>query len=51
MKTWHMNNTNMVFVFAKKIFPFMIYVADMAISMSNSDDLDDDQTSSKLAQR
>ena len=34
MKTWHMNNTNMMFVFAKK-FPIMIYVADMAILMSN----------------
>ena len=45
MKTWHMNNTNMVFVFAKKIFPFMIYVADMAILKSNFDNFDYDQIS------
>ena len=45
MRTWHMNNTNMVFVFAKKIFPFMIYVADMAILMSNLDSFDHDQIS------
>ena len=45
MKTWHMNNTNMVFVFAKKNFPFMIYVADMAILMSNFDSFDHDQIS------
>ena len=31
MKTWHMNNTDMVLVFAKKNFPIMIYIADMAI--------------------
>ena len=42
MKTWYMNNTNMVFVFAKKIFPIMIYVADMAILMSNFDNFDID---------
>ena len=46
MKTWHMNNTNMVFVFAKKkSFPIMIYVADMAISMSNFDNFDNDHIS------
>ena len=45
-----MNNTNMVFDFAKKnVFPIMIYAADMAILMSNFDDLDHDQISSKLA--
>ena len=40
-----MNNANMVFVFAKKNFPIMIYVADMAISMSNFDNFDNDQIS------
>ena len=41
-----MNNTNMVFVFAKKkIFPIIIYVADMAILMSNFDNFDSDQIS------
>ena len=37
-----MNNTNMVFVFAKKI-PIIIYVADMAILMCNFDNFDNDQ--------
>ena len=41
-----MNNTNTVFVFAKKqIFPIMIYVADMAILISNFDNFDNDQIS------
>ena len=40
-----MNNTNMVFVFAKKKFPIMIYIADMAILMSNFDNFDMDQIS------
>ena len=41
-----MNNINVVFVFAKKKnFPFMIYVADMAILMSNFDSFDHDQIS------
>ena len=43
MKTWHMNNTNMVFVFAKKNFSIMIDVADIAISMSNFDNFNKDQ--------
>ena len=44
MKTWQMNNTNMVFVFEKKkYFPITIYVADMAISMSNFDNFDHGQ--------
>ena len=38
------------FFFVKKI-PFMIYVADMAILMSNFDNFDHDQISLKLAQR
>ena len=42
MKTWHMNNTDMVFVFAKKNFSIMIYVADMAILMSNFHNFDID---------
>ena len=42
-----MNNTNMAFVFEKKI-PIMIYVADMAVLMSN---FDNDQISSKFTQR
>ena len=46
-----MNNTNMVFVFAKKKIPIMIYVADMAIFMSNFDNFYNDQISLKLAQR
>ena len=46
-----MNNTNMVFVFAKKCFPFMIYVADMAILMSNFDNFDHDQISLKFAKK
>ena len=45
MKTWYMNNSNMVFVFAKQFFPFMIYVADIAILMSHFDNFDNDQTS------
>ena len=40
-----MNNTNMVFVFEKKNFPIMIYVADMAILMPNFDNFDNDQIS------
>ena len=40
-----MSNTNIVFVFAKKIFPIMIYGADMAILMSNFDNFDNDQIS------
>ena len=42
-----MNNTNMVFVFEKKRKknPIMIYVADMAILMSNFDNFDNDQVS------
>ena len=41
-----MSNTNIVFVFAKKkAFPIMIYVADMAILMSNFDNFDNDQIS------
>ena len=32
-----MSNTNRVFVFAKKKFTMMIYVADIAILMSNFD--------------
>ena len=32
-------------------FPFMIYVADMAIFMSNFDNSDSDQISWKLAQK
>ena len=42
-----MNNTNIVFVFAKekKTFPIMIYVADMVILMSNFDNFDHDQIS------
>ena len=41
-----MNNTNMVLVFAKKKnFPIMIYVADMAVLMSNFHDFDNDQIS------
>ena len=47
MKTWYMNNINTVFVFAKKLFPIMIYVAYMAILMSNFDNY---QISSKFAQ-
>ena len=35
----------------KKIFPFMVYVADMAILMSDFDNFDHDQISWKLAQR
>ena len=35
----------------KNCFPIMIYVADMAIQMSNFDDIDHGQISSKLAQR
>ena len=31
--------------FCKKSFPFMIYVADMVILMSNFDDFDNDQIS------
>ena len=46
-----MNNTNTVFVFAKKKFPIMIYVANIAILMSNIDNFDNDQISLKLAQR
>ena len=46
-----MNNTNMVFVSARKKIPIMIYVADLAILLSNFDDFDHDQISSKLAQR
>ena len=45
MKTWHMNNTNMVIVFEKKKFPFMVYVADMVILISNFDNFDHDQIS------
>ena len=45
MKTWHKKNTNMVFVFAKKKIPIMIYVADMAILMSDFDNFDHDQIS------
>ena len=45
MKTLYMNNTNMVFVFAKRNFPIMIYVADMAILMSDYDNFDNDQIS------
>ena len=40
-----MNNTNLVFVFAKKNLPNMIYVADMAILMSDFDNFDHDQIS------
>ena len=41
MKTWYLNNPNMVFVFAKKKKnPILIYVADKAILMS---DFDNDQ--------
>ena len=37
MKIWLMDNTNMVFVFEKKIsFHDLIYVADMAILISNA---------------
>ena len=43
MKTWNMNSTNMVFVFAKQFFTIMIFVADMAILMSNFDNFDNDQ--------
>ena len=37
--------------FCKIFFPIMIYVADMAILMSNFDNFDNDQISCKLAQR
>ena len=45
-----MSNSIMEFLFTKKIL-IMIYVADMAILMSNFDDFDNDQISSKFAQR
>ena len=35
----------MAFVFEKKKFPIMIYVADMAILMSNLDNFDSDEIS------
>ena len=38
MKTWYMNNTNIMFVFEKKI-----YVVHMAILMSNIDNFDNAQ--------
>ena len=41
----------MVFVFAKKKIPIMIYVADMAILMSIFDNSDNDQISLKLAEK
>ena len=34
----------------KNIFPFLINIADMAIQMSNFDNFDIDQMSSKFAQ-
>ena len=39
------------FLLQNKIFPIMIYVADMAILMSNFDNFDNDQISWKFAQR
>ena len=41
MKTWHMNNANMVFIFAKENFSFH----DLCILMSNFDNFDHDQIS------
>ena len=51
MKTWHMNNTDTVFVSAKKNkLSSMIYVADMAVLKFNFDN-DNDQIFSKFALR
>ena len=46
-----MRNNIMVFLFIKNIFLTFIYIADMAIQMSNIDNFDIDQMSSKFAQR
>ena len=46
-----MCNNSMVFFIIQDFFLIMIYVADMAISMSNFDNFDNDQISCKLAQR
>ena len=45
-----MINSIMVFIFTKKYFSFFIDIADMAIQMSNFDNFDIDQMSSKFAQ-
>ena len=45
VKTWPMCNSNTVFLFANFFFSIMIYVADMAILMSNFDNFDHDQIS------
>ena len=46
-----MRNNIMEFLYPKRNFLIMIYLTDMAILMSDLDDFDDDQISSKLAQR
>ena len=45
-----MINSIMVFIFTKKHISFLINIADMAIQMSNFDNFDIDQMSSKFAQ-
>jgi len=45
MKIWFICNNNLVFLFAKYFILIMIYVADMAILMSNFDYFDNDQIS------
>ena len=51
LKSLYMCINIMVFLFTKNIFHILIYIADMAIQMSNIDNFDSDQMSSKFAQR
>ena len=51
MKTWYMSINIMVIIFTKKYFSFLINIADIAIWMSDFDNFDIDQMSSKFAQR
>ena len=46
----HVQQQYSVYYCTKMIFPIMIYVANMAILMSNFHDFDNDQISWKLAQ-
>ena len=47
----HVKQHYTVYFYQKNIFHILIYIADMAIQMSNFDNFDIDQISSKFAQR